>query len=284
MRSILLLFVLFPLTLSHAATEDALIKAAVKGDVREIESLLLQGAPVDARNPLTGWTALTAAAYYGYPEIVRLLIDAGAEPNIHDKNGGTPLMKAVSLGPFEDRADIMSRKLEVVKLLLQAGADPTLRDRFGVRIWQMTMVDHLDEITQVFEDAGVQGIKEERFIEAVDSGNTDLARALLKKGVDVNAKNDDGISGWSEIMSSGNQNLVDLALQAGADVNADLGNGLRPLMVAVSRENVRQVRQLLDRGAQVNAFNANGRSALDIANETQNTEIQRILQSAAQAQ
>jgi ankyrin repeat protein len=276
-----MLFLFLPFAVSATTVDDALIKAAVKGNTQEIQSLLDQGAQVNATNHLTGWTALTAAAYYGHPEAAEVLIRAGANPNVHDKNGGTPLMKAVTLGPAENRADTISRKVKVIKALLKAGADPEAKDQYGVRVWQMPMIDQLDEITQVFEDAGVKGVREERLIEAVDAGDVEKARTLFKTGVDVNVKNDDGISCWSEVMASGNQELVDLAIAAGADINGNFGKGLTPLMVAVARGNARQVRQFIDKGANINAKNAEGHTALDIATEKQDPEIIEMLKSAA---
>jgi ankyrin repeat protein len=40
---------------------------------------------------LRGYTALSAAAYYGREDVVRLLIDNGANVNAADLDGGTPL-------------------------------------------------------------------------------------------------------------------------------------------------------------------------------------------------
>jgi cytohesin len=47
------------------------------------------GAMVNAREK-TGLTPLHAAAFRGDPDIVRLLLDAGANPTIKDANGHVP--------------------------------------------------------------------------------------------------------------------------------------------------------------------------------------------------
>lgn len=65
----------------------------------EIVSLLLAAkAKVDAREPATGRTALHEAAETDRPEIVKLLLKAGASRAVRDKAGRTPLMAARRFG------------------------------------------------------------------------------------------------------------------------------------------------------------------------------------------
>jgi ankyrin repeat protein len=78
---------------------NALIPAAEKGHVDTVR-LLLEKTKVDVNfvNHL-GWTALLEVVIYGrdnkaYQEIVRLLLQHGAEPRLSDKDGVTPLEHA----------------------------------------------------------------------------------------------------------------------------------------------------------------------------------------------
>jgi ankyrin repeat protein len=54
------------------------------------------------------------------PEVVEMLLNAGADPNAADNDGVTPLMEAVVV-----------RSPELVKLLLRRGADVTMADEQG---------------------------------------------------------------------------------------------------------------------------------------------------------
>ncbi|KAM9113443.1 protein phosphatase 1 regulatory subunit 12C isoform 2-T2 [Pangshura tecta] len=76
---------------------------------REEEELMLQdtrqwlnaGHIDDTRHPKTGASALHVAAAKGYIEVMRLLLQAGYDPNVRDKDGWTPLHAAAHWGVEE---------------------------------------------------------------------------------------------------------------------------------------------------------------------------------------
>lgn len=79
-----------------------LIRAADRGHVEIIRELLKTGIKLDHVNRL-GWTALLEAIILGnggarHTEVVRLLVAAGANVNLADGNGVTPLAHARSRG------------------------------------------------------------------------------------------------------------------------------------------------------------------------------------------
>jgi len=73
----------------------ALIAAAHEGNWESIAVLIKSGAPLDHVNNL-GWTAMIEAVVLGdggkrHQKSLKLLIDAGADKLIADRNGKTPL-------------------------------------------------------------------------------------------------------------------------------------------------------------------------------------------------
>jgi ankyrin repeat protein len=66
------------------------------------------------------WSLLHQSIAHGYTDIVKLLLDAGAQPNVRNQQGMTPLMFASNFGVTE-----------VVSMLLECKADPTAKDNIG---------------------------------------------------------------------------------------------------------------------------------------------------------
>lgn len=95
---------------------SALIPACERGHVETVQALLEDKKfPIDHINRL-GWTGLLEAVILGnggprHVQVVQLLIDAGANLNIADKDGVTTLQHARQ-----------KRQTEIVRLLEQAGA------------------------------------------------------------------------------------------------------------------------------------------------------------------
>jgi ankyrin repeat protein len=111
---------LLELTLANGAdidTKDSyngtgLIRAADRGHVRILERLLDTEVEIDHVNRL-GWTALLEAIILGggdqgHTEVVRLLVAAGAEVNLADGHGVTPLAHARRQG-YDEIAAILQR-------------------------------------------------------------------------------------------------------------------------------------------------------------------------------
>jgi uncharacterized protein len=80
----------------------ALIAAAHLGHAGVVRQLIAAGAPLDHVNNLH-WTALIEAVVLGdggarHTDIVRQLLQAGANPKLTDRNGNTPLQLAQARG------------------------------------------------------------------------------------------------------------------------------------------------------------------------------------------
>ena len=85
---------------SSKAGFTALVFAAIKDDARSIESLIAAGADPNFTLP-DGTKVLSVAAAYKSTVAAGALVDRGANPNIADSAGVTPLHTAASGGASE---------------------------------------------------------------------------------------------------------------------------------------------------------------------------------------
>ena len=107
-----------------------------------------------------------------------------------------------------------------------------------------------------------------RLIEAAQSGNAALVRALVQQGVDVNASAVDGATALHRAVYADRLDIADMLLRAGANVKAGDRYGVVPLTLACINGSPEMIRRLLDAGADPNATDATGETALMTAART----------------
>ncbi|MFL6332880.1 MAG: ankyrin repeat domain-containing protein [Pyrinomonadaceae bacterium] len=98
----------------------AVFGAAGEGAALEVSRLLASGAAADVRLTPGGETPLMRAAARGHEDVVRVLLDAGADACARRADGFTPLILAVFFGHEA-----------VVRLLVERGADASARTSLG---------------------------------------------------------------------------------------------------------------------------------------------------------
>ena len=161
-----------------------------------------------------GRTILMYAAMYSQSaETIKALIDAGADVNVKNKRGNTALMYAAGVNDNS----------EVVKALLDVGADVDVKDdHYGNTALMYAAMYSGDDTLQDLRNGFVDMVK-----------NSEIVRALIEAGADVNVKNNRGNTALMyEAMSRKNPEIVKVLLEAGAEVNAENDSGYTALMYA----------------------------------------------------
>lgn len=99
-----------------------LLQCVHERDKKQIENLLQKGFPdlINYTEPAEGNSAFHLASMKNDIEMSRFLLEHGACPNVHDKMGCTPAMKAAELGHEV-----------ILELLAKANADMTAVDNEG---------------------------------------------------------------------------------------------------------------------------------------------------------
>ena len=95
---------------------QSFVRASFEGDGPAVTEMLEAGVPVDSRDH--GWTALHGAAGTNCTDLVRQLLEKGANVNELSNTGMTPLHRAAG----RNRTDVM-------RVLLQYGASTNIKDQ-----------------------------------------------------------------------------------------------------------------------------------------------------------
>ncbi len=121
--------------------------------------LIGAGADVNAKNK-RGYTALMLATQRGPIEIVKLLIEGGADVNVMSEDDPKPKTKKDRVEPslVFTALEIASRRgrTEIAKLLIDAGADVNARDYKGATALMWASNEGHTEIVNLLKEAGAK--------------------------------------------------------------------------------------------------------------------------------
>lgn len=122
---------------------ELLFKGVWNLNLQDIEEAIAKGADVNSKESWLGRSALHLAACSGSVPAARLLLDAGAMIDIHDKYGVTPLRYAAE-----------NKAIATTRLLIARGADAGAKDPSGCTILEAARYQEApDEIIVLLEAA-----------------------------------------------------------------------------------------------------------------------------------
>lgn len=135
-----LMLLLLPFRSTEAASIEDLILAVWEFDTAKAAALIDGGVEVNGKDSKGTYPLLLACGYENNDEMIKLLLEKGADPNIFGPNGNTPLGLATR------------RSFEAVKMLVENGADVNAKHEKGkTALWwaqrmeEPEIVDYLKE-------------------------------------------------------------------------------------------------------------------------------------------
>ncbi|XP_058796580.1 protein phosphatase 1 regulatory subunit 16A isoform X3 [Phymastichus coffea] len=104
-------------------------------------------------------------------------------------------------------------------------------------------------------------------LEAAARNDIDEVRRLLKKGVNPDSTNEDGLTALHQCCIDDNEEMMKLLVEFGANVNAEDSEKWTPLHAAATCGHLHLVRYLIAKGANLLAVNADGNMPYDICED-----------------
>ena len=217
-----------------------------------VRVLIANGADVNAKNAsgekydgckpwmTHGETALHFAAGAWDEQIIRQLLDAGADRTAKNDQGQTPF----------DWAIRYSAPPAVVELL-----DFEANPRRNEELVNATHAGDLTKVKQLIEAGADPNSCDSNGMRTLLTFHPEVIEYLLSKGADPNLQRNENISPvLTGIMYGGNLECVRLLLEGGADVNRqNEHNHETALHYAASGDSVEMVKLLIEHGADVGA-------------------------------
>jgi len=259
------------LTAADGDNPEAFYAALRANELPQLEAMLKRGANVNIRDN-TGSTPLMYAASVGSADAMKILLDSGADVNLKSNAETTALMWSVT-------------DIRKVRLLLEHRADvKTVSKRGRTALFLATLSDPSVDIVRLLVAAGadtraVDAMKMTTLLGATAGNDTQTIRLLVEADADVNAADFAGFTPLINAATHGNLEAVRTLIARGADVNAVSGDGSfqqvkagtialgtwTPLLSAAAFGPTGLVQTLLAAGARVNVRDVRGMTPLMLA-------------------
>ncbi|PXF42086.1 Ankyrin-3 [Gracilariopsis chorda] len=234
-------------------SETALHVSAVAEDIHAMKMLLHAGADPNVLNE-EKFTPLLICAKNHFVDGVQLLVDHGADVNISSPEGNTCLHVCADLKKGKTR--------EVISKLTKAGASLDAFNTVGDQPLHVHISEYRTDGTRSLIEAGadincLSKSGRTPLMTACDRGHLEAVRMLLRAGANVNMENKNKHTAMYYFANSESKTVraLRLLLNAGANISHKDKDGDTVLHEAALNDHPAVIRFLLHRGIDINACN-----------------------------
>lgn len=203
------------LALASLSSSDDIHELAMKGDLEGVKELIEKDPGTVNAKDSDGRTPLHWACRGVHLDLVKLLVERGADVNAEDNNGVVPLHSLAT-----------RNSAEAIEFLTAKGANVDAVSYGGnTALHYAALSDAADAAAVLIKEGADMEIKEDYgrtplILGARERGGPKIIKVFLEGGADVNAKDKFGATALDLAAWRGKKEVVDILLDSGADVPA----------------------------------------------------------------
>jgi ankyrin repeat protein len=258
--------------------------ATKHNDIESLKLLLDMGNDPNKRCTDIFVAPLHLATKNNNLECVKLLLIYGANIDIVDGHGGSPLWYAMPQRWKKERNNL-NHKLQCFKFLLEEGADPFIQNYMGETIVHYMIDQNLKDYLQVILSEpnlikllnipSKKGMTPLHY--AIFTERLDFVKVLLRNGSNPHVISDEGDTLLHYASINKETEYVKSLLQYKVNVNSVNKEGSTPLHMAISYGNPKNMEWLLKAGANVDSKTLKGNTPLHLAVSLSHYKCAKIL-------
>ena len=206
-------------------------KAAAENNQLLAQALVEKNVELQVVNS-KGFSPLKIASKRGNVDVVRVLLNGGADPNYIGRKvpGFSALNNAVQFG-----------QLGCAKLLIEFGANLVHRDMTNTALHSASYGGHPDVVEFLIREVGMDvnqrnNANRTPLFQSITQGHYPVAKVLLGLGADPNVILNDDETLVHIAVREGAKEILTMLLEAKARPDEPLKNGITPLMLAVQND------------------------------------------------
>ena len=260
--------------LDQLTIADEIHTAARSGNLSQVKKILEKSPnSINKPDPGNGYTPLHWAINYSKHDVVKHLIDQGANVNAKTTYGYTPAHLAA-----------MGANAKIIGVLLAKKPNVNIKDNRGFTpiMYAVTSNNNaalIDKWIDAGADLKVTNRQKQSLLHiACTYGKQDLARKLINQGMPYDQPDQYGNTPLFSAAARNQLEIVKLLLEKGANVNIVSKNTKHTLLHSVCQSGaLDSFKLIIDKAEDVNATNNQGQTAIMLASYARQPEMVKAL-------